>query len=227
LKNHGLKGKWAEEKWLLFAFSALYLLYAIFLVEMRIRYILPIVPPLVILTVYGIHNIYLRIVHPPFLFAVIIVLLAGNGVYLWRYFHKVSPTEYLFAGESRESYLSRMLSEYPAVQYINQNLPGEAKVYFLFIGRRVYYCKRDYFHDSGDYAGSLLRMIQSAQNADGIRDKLRSEGLTHLLARENLLKRFLANNLSSERLKMWGSFTRSHLQLLFRARGYSVYQIHG
>ena len=221
------RGKWVEEKRLLFSFSLLYLLYAIFLVDMRIRYILPIVPPLVILTVYGIHNIYMRIVNPSFLFAVIVALIALNGVYLWRYFDKVSPVDYLLANESREVYLTRMLPEYPALQYINQDLPAEAKVYFLFVGRRVYYSKRDYFHDAGDNAWILLRIIQNAQSKDAIKLSLRNQGLTHLLAREDLLNRFLTNNLNSEQLRRWSSFARLHLQPLFRARGYSVYQIHG
>jgi len=221
------KGKWVEEKRLLFCFALLYLLYAIFLVDMRIRYILPIVPPLVILAVYGIHNIYMRIVNPSFLFAVIVALIALNGVYLWRYFDKVSPVDYLLANESREDYLTRMLPEYPALQYINQDLPAEAKVYFLFVGRRVYYSKRDYFHDAGDNAWILLRMIQNAKNEDAIKLELGNQGLTHLLAREGLLKRFLTNNLTSDQLRMWSSFTRLHLRPLFRTRGYSVYQIHG
>jgi len=221
------KGKWVKEKRLLFSFALFYLLYAIFLADMRIRYILPIVPPLVILTVYGIHNIYMRIVNPSFLFAVIVALIAFNGVYLWRYFDKVSPVDYLLSKESRVDYLTRMLPEYPALQYINQNLPTEAKVYFLFIGRRVYYSERDYFHDACDNAWILLRIIQNAQNEDAIKLSLRNQGLSHLLAREDLLNRFLTNNLNSEQLKMWGSFTRLHLQLLFQARRYSVYLIHG
>jgi hypothetical protein len=89
------KGKWAEEKRLFFDFAAFYLLYALFLGDFRVRYILPIVPPLVILSVYGIHNIYLRIIHPFFLFAALILLTALNGVYLWDYFQTVSPLDYL------------------------------------------------------------------------------------------------------------------------------------
>src|SRR5207237_10223824 len=54
------KGKWNEEKRYFISFAALFLAYAIFLVDLRIRYILPIVPPLVVLLVYGIFIVYLR-----------------------------------------------------------------------------------------------------------------------------------------------------------------------
>lgn len=221
------KGKWVQEKKLLFTFALFYLLYAFFLVDMRIRYVLPIVPPLIILSVYGVHNIYLRIVHPSILFVVIILLMVPNGVYLWDYFRKVSPTDYLRGREGREAYLSRMLLEYPAIQYINRNLPATARIYFLFMGRRVYYCKRGYFHDTGDNAWVLLRMIQSAQDKSDIKGKLQRRGLTHLLVREELLKRFLSNNLSLRQQRIWDSFATFHLQGLFRARGYSLYRVHG
>ena len=221
------KGKWREEKRLLFAFSFLYLLYAFFLADLRVRYILPIVPPLVILLVYAVHNIYLRIVHPSLLYGAVILLLATNGVYLWNYFQALSPLGYLRGHESREAYLTRVLPDYPSLQFINQRLPSTAKVYFLFMGRRVYYCEREYFHDGGDNPWVLLRIIQSAREGNDIRVKFRERGLTHLLVREELLGRFLANNLTSEQSKVWGSFAGGHLMGLFHSRGYSVYRIHG
>jgi len=221
------KGKWVEEKKILFGFVLCYFFYAVFLAEMRIRYILPIVPPLAILLVYGLHNIYLRITHPALLFAAVIFLLGLNGVYLWNYFREVSPLDYLSGRESRQAYLTRVLPDYPSLQFINGNLPSTAKVYFLFMGRRVYYCEREYFHDGGEYAGTLLRMIRSARDESDIQAKLREKGLTHLLVRDNLLEAFLANNLTSGQSKVWGSFAGGHLMGLFHSRGYSVYRIHG
>jgi len=221
------KGKWGEEKKLMFSFVVFYLLYALFLVDLRIRYLLPMVAPLVILLVYGVHNIYLRILHPSILVGALIVLLAFNGIYLWNYFQSVSPLGFLSGKESREGFLNRMLPDYPAVQYINQKLPPTAKIYFIFMGRRVYYCLRDYFHDPGDHAWSLVRMIQEAQSERGVKTKLEEKGLTHLLVRDELLEKFLRNNLSSEKQKLWESFVALHLRGLFRDQRYSLYQVHG
>jgi len=221
------KGKWGEEKKLMFGFVVFYFLYALFLVDLRIRYLLPVVAPLVILLVYGVHNIYLRILHPSILVGGVVILLAFNGVYLWNYFQSVSPLGFLSGKESREGFLNRMLPDYPAVQYINQKLPSTAKIYFIFMGRRVYYCLRDYFHDPGDLAWSLVRMIQEAQSESGVKTKLEEKGLTHLLVRDELLQRFLRNNLSSEKQKLWDSFVALHLRGLFRDQRYSLYQVHG
>ncbi len=196
------KGKWGDEKKLMFGFVVFYFLYALFLVDLRIRYLLPVVAPLVILLVYGVHNIYLRILHPSILVGGVVILLAFNGVYLWNYFQSVSPLGFLSGKESREGFLNRMLPDYPAVQYINQKLPSTAKIYFIFMGRRVYYCLRDYFHDPGNLAWSLVRMIQEAQSESGVKTKLEEKGLTHLLVRDELLQRFLRNNLSSDKQKL-------------------------
>ena len=62
-------GKWPEDKKLLAGFALLSLLYALFLVDLRVRYVLSIVPPLAILAVYGVFNIYARIKRPAILFA--------------------------------------------------------------------------------------------------------------------------------------------------------------
>lgn len=221
------KGKWVEDKKFLFGFAIFFLLYALFLVDLRIRYILPIVPPLVILLVYGIHNVYLRIVHPSLLVGAVFLLVALNGVYLWNYFHSVSPVKFLRGKESQEGYLTRMLPDYPANQYINQNLPATARVYFILMGRRVYYSQRDYYHDPGNNPWYLMWMIENSQSEEGIVEKLREKGLTHLLVREDLLKEFLRGNLVPEKQRVWDSFVFNHLKGLFRDRRYSVYQING
>jgi len=221
------KGKWTEDKKVFFGFALLYFLYAFVLVDMRIRYILPIVPPLVILLVYGIHNLYMEIRRPALLIGTVLLLVAWNGFYLVRYVQTVSPLGVLSGHESREAFLTRMVPDYGAFRYINGNLPGDARIYFIFMGRRGYYCHRDYFHDSGDYPGLLLRTIRRAQGAQEVADSLRKRGLTHLLLREDLLGRFLQNNLNPDKQRLWQAFAQSHLQLLFREGRYSVYSLHG
>lgn len=221
------KGKWPEEKKLLASFAALFLAYAIFLVDLRIRYILPIVPPLVILAVYGIFNLYLRIKRPVYLFFGLLVFAAWHGAYLWGYINAAEPYGYLTGSESRDAYLSRMLPEYGAFRYINRETPGSAKIYLLFVGRRAYYCERNYFHDGGDLPGYLLAAIRSAESAAEIEAVLRQKQITHLMAREDLLTRFLGDNLAPDERARWNRFVETYLELEFRGRGYAVYRLHG
>jgi Dolichyl-phosphate-mannose-protein mannosyltransferase len=220
------KGKWLEEKKRLMSFAVLFFLYALFLVDLRVRYILPVVPPMVILFTYGVFNVYLRMKRPAYLFAVLSCCAAFNGYYLWRYCRDVAPLRYLTGQENRTAYLDRTLPEYPAFQYLNGELSPTAKIYLLFMGRRAYYCQREYFHDGGELPGFLLQAIQSAKEPVDVARRLKALRLTHLLVRDELLIRFLRDNLKPAQQKLWEAFTANHLKTLFRERGYSVLQLH-
>jgi hypothetical protein len=221
------KGKWLEEKKVLVSFALLFFLYALFLVDLRARYILPIVPPMAILLTYSVFNVYLRIKQPVYLFAVLFGFAAYNGYYLWRYFQDVAPSGYVTGRETREAYLARALPEYPAFQYVNRELSPMTKIYLLFVGRRVYYCEREYFHDGGELPGFLLRAIRSAKEPADVARQLKTRHLTHLLVRDELLIRFLRDNLDPAQQRLWDAFATNHLKNLFRDRGHSVLQLHG
>lgn len=221
------KGKWLEEKKLLVSFVLLLLLYTVFLVELRIRYILAAVPLLVILFSYGVFNTYLSIKRPVVLALVLLSFAGWHGVYSVKYFRAAEPLAYLTGAVSRTEYLTRALPEYSAFDYINRQTSNDAKVYLLFVGRRAYYCERNYFHDGGDLPGFLLGAIRVAKTAEQIEQSLRQNQITHLMAREDLLARFLSNNLTPEQGRLWNEFAGRTLKLGFRERGYAVYQLHG
>ena len=221
------KGKWREDKELLGSFAVLFLFYALFLVDLRIRYVLPIVPALVVLAVYGVFNVYIRIKRPVYLFGVLITFIAWHSLYLAGYVRAAAPLAYLGGSESRDTYLARALPEYAAFRFINRNTEPSAKIYLLFIGRRAYYCERDYFHDGGDLPGYLLAAIRAAKSADEIALALQRKQITHLMVREDLLMKFLTHNLTSTQAAVWNHFVQSGLVLEFRDHGHSVYRVHG
>lgn len=219
------KGKWLEEKKLLVSFALLLLLYAVFLVDLRIRYILAVVPLLVILFAFGVFNTYLSIKRPAILGIVLLSFAAWHGVYSVKYFRDAEPLAYLAGAISRTEYLTRALPEYSAFDYINRQTSNDAKVYLLFVGRRAYYYERNYFHDGGDLPGFLLGAIRAAKNAEQIELSLRQNQITHLMAHEDLLARFLSNNLTPDQGRLWNEFAGRALKLGFRERGYAVYQL--
>jgi len=221
------KGKWLEEKKFVAGFAALFFLYALFLVEIRIRYILMIVPPLIVLSVYGVFNVYLRIKRPAYVAGVLLVFIAWHGSYLWRYVSDLAPLAYLRGSESRDAYLARMLPEYTALQFINRHTEPSAKIYLLFIGRRAYYCERNYFHDGGELPGFLLATIRAAKSPEQIAQSLKQMHISHLMLREYLLAAFLSNNLTADQAKLWNEFAATRLTPVFRERGHSVYQLNG
>jgi hypothetical protein len=146
---------------------------------------------------------------------------------LSKYVADAEPAGYLSGTVSRAQYLTRRLPEYAAFEYINRETPATAKIYLLFVGRRAYYCERDYYHDGGELPGVLLAAIRAAKNAEQIAQSLKQKRITHLMAREELLAAFLTHNLTADQARMWNEFATSGLQLGFRAHGYAVYQLHG
>ena len=221
------KGKWLEDKKFLISFALLLFLYGLFLVGLRIRYILSMVPPLIALSVYGVFNVYLRIKRPVYLSVVLLAFASWHGVYLWHYFQAAAPLNYLVGSESRQAYLARMLPEYAALQYIKRETSPAAKIYLLFAGRRAYYCERDYFHDGGDLPGFLLAAVRGAKAPEQIGQSLKQKTITHLLTRDDLLAQFLSHNLTAQQAQVWNEFAVNRLKLKFRERGFSVYQING
>jgi hypothetical protein len=221
------KGKWLEEKKLLITFALLYFAYALFLVDLRVRYILLIVPPLVALFAFGVFNVYLRIKQPAYLFAGLLFFAGLNASYLWSYWRAEEPVKYLLSGKGREDYLAQRLPEFAVYRYVNHELPSTAKIYLLFIGRRAYYCEREYFHDGGELPGFLLQAIRSAKEPGDIARQLEAKHLTHLLVRDELLIRFLRENLDPAQQRIWDGLASGHLTPLFRRNGYSLLQLHG
>jgi len=219
------KGKWIDEKKLVAIFAFCYLLYAIFLVDLRIRYILLMVPPLVFLLVYGVFNMYLSIERPAYLIAGLLIFAMWHGTYLWRYLQAAETFAYLRGKETREDFLLRALPEYAALQFVNQKVPQTAKIYLLFLGRRAYYCERDYFHDPGELPAFLMGAIRAAEDPREIGRTLKNKNITHLMVREDLLTRFLSDNLTPSQSQIWHGFTANGLKLAFREREYAVYQI--
>lgn len=89
------------------------------------------------------------------------------------------PWAYLSGAESREAYLTRRLGEhYVTMQALNEQLPPDAVVTFLW-EPRSYYCDLDCRPDSIlDKYGHLVYLHDDAA---GIAEAWRTEGVTHLL----------------------------------------------
>jgi hypothetical protein len=47
------------------------------------------------------------------------------------------------------------------------------------------------------------------------------------MLREDILTEFLTHNLTARQTALWNQFAQNRLDLKFRDRGHSVYQLHG
>jgi hypothetical protein len=214
------------------AFSLLYFLFAFNTGVLRIRYLVPMVPCLVILSMHGLRNLELlaerRLQKPRLLTAVWLVpvslLLAWNGSYIWQQFQEVDPLSYITGRLSRDEYLSRQLPDYPIMQYANKNLPASAKILCIFMGWRGYYLDRPHsFDQHGNADGLLAWLKQPGMTVEQIGQRLKEKGFSHLLIRRDLLYNQLRQEEVSTQ-QLWVAIEQRHLLPLTSHLYYTLYQ---
>lgn len=210
-------------------FAILYIVIALFTTDMRIRYIAPAIPPLIVLSVLGLKGLIEKISkfsgRTAFLNMLIAVMVLGvfwsNGTYLVALFQYIDPVSYLSGRVDRDTYITRFRREYPAIQYANQYLPDNARVLCLLIGNRTYYLDRDFclapdfFHRNslGTYDEKMLS------------ERLHATGATHIIFGLPTYYDWIQKNLTKEEMNIFQKFFDKKTELLFEKYGYQVLKI--
>jgi hypothetical protein len=92
---------------------------------------------------------------------------------------KIDPLPYLTGRESRDVYLTRRLGAYYAtMQAIDESLPAEARIVFLW-EPRSYYCQRECRPDS--ILDEFPHLVYQYGTAEAIAQAWQEAGVTHVL----------------------------------------------
>lgn len=217
-----------REKKIMLVFSVLFFCIALFTSVLRIRYIAPIIPPLVILSLFGLKNLVtifdrhrnrgIKKAGIPFIVLILIAVFSLHAHYITGRFREVDPFSYISGKVGRDEYISRFIPEYPALIYINNTLDPDAKVLFIFLGKRGYYCDREYIFD----IGMMHDLIRNAEKPGDMAQGLRNRGITHLLVNYPLFERWMKDNFSSEKQGLTRTFFRTSTRLLFHENGFGL-----
>lgn len=224
----GLVDKYRHEKFFLLTFSILFFAFAFFSQSLRVRYIAPIIPPLVILSVFGLRNIVLWIRSTPSKWgkfsagisasAVMFIFATYSADYLVEQFRYVQPLSYLSGRVDRETYITRYRPEYPVIQYANQNLPYEARILLVFMGRRGYYLDRDYVPG----VDRLGKLFLDSDSPEGVLRALRQDSISHLLVYIPIFDKWAGDNLGGERQEIMKRFFKDNTRPLSFHQGYAL-----
>ncbi|MCA1786244.1 MAG: hypothetical protein LC657_09715, partial [Desulfobacteraceae bacterium] len=211
-------------------FSVLFLLYACLMTSVRVRYFSPILPPLVVLSMFGLYNIQrpgglgARLFGPArkwVVFAVVAVMLGMNAAYMVERFKKDRPLAYLSGKLSRDEYIQMFRPEYAAFQYANANLAQDAKIFGLYMGGRGYYSDRYIaFPDA-----LLHRAAREAATGKDVAATLTGSGFTHILMSYGGLNLWLKEAASDHDRQVLRQFFESHVDVLFSKDGYGLFEI--
>lgn len=215
-------------------FAIFFILVSTFLDQTRIRYILPVVPLLSTLTVMGFINILnWTISHPnPFryiltgiCFFVFTVLLVQNIFYVKHYYQKISPMNYALGKESRDDFISRHIGSYPAIKYINQHTPDNARIRLILLAGRGYYLDRIYEDDPSMGMSFISRLVAASADDKTFHSYIASLGYTHLLLRIDLFYKYLQDNYTAETIKYFLRQMQNSTEIVYNKNNFAVIKI--
>lgn len=222
------------EKLFFLFFSIFFLLITFFLDQIRIRYVLPAIPFLVILSVTGLVNIFawltaressIRKIFITGLTIMILVFLTINIIYLQEYFRKIEPVKYLVQKESRDDFIARHDSSYPAMTYINKNTPENSRIRMILLAGRGYHLNRIYMEDRSMGMEMIHGMINHSHDEKIFRKYLASFNCTHLLVRDDLFQQFLRDNFTPEKVEQLKKQMNTALRMVYKEHKYAVFSV--
>jgi len=220
-----------RETAILLFFSIAFIVYAFFAEDMRIRYISPIIPPLIILSVFGFKRIH-EIINDKFTdnrriyFAILSTLLVSlliliNVFYIFEQFKYVDPFSFISGKVTRDEYITTYRPEYPVVQYANKNLSEKSKILSVFLGNRRYYSDREMVFNEKIF----LETIKTSKSSEKVLRKLKNKSITHIILWEKLFIEWAKINFDKKELVMLQLFFKNRAKLLFASGGYRLYQL--
>lgn len=162
--------------------------------DIRIRYLIPIISPVVILNIFSIH--YLLSLKKQALrylsFLFIGIYAFYNIVYGYGLLYHLDHIKYLRGQESKVDYLRRKVVFFPIYEYINQHTKHNTVIYDVMSGHRSYYVNREYIHHPKHVDTVFMNYIIQNKNYNDYETYLHTlatrhgKGATHLLIRPYL-----------------------------------------
>ena len=219
------------EQKILLSFAILFILYAYFKMDMRIRYIAPAIPPLVILSTFGLYRIHKFIARhwsqgrgQGAQIAVVVlaaVILIFNAAYIIHQFKLVDPFSYICGRVERDAYITRYRPEYTIIQYANTHLAANAKLLVLFMGNRRYYSDRELIFGNNLF----LKSVKKVDSAQAILNDLQKRGFSHILIRYDLFNNWTDKQFGDREKKMLKVFFARDVKPLFSKNGYGLFEL--
>lgn len=219
-----------ERNWFL-GFSVFLLIYTFIAQSMRTRYIAPIIPALVILSVIGVFRLKKVIqeectdktkrFYTCFAIVSLILFMLINVNYFINQFKYVKPFDYICSELSRDEYITKFRPEYPVIMYANKNLPKNSIILGIFMGNRRYYSDKEMiFNDR-----LLSQTNGTAKSSKILFDTLKKKSITHILIWESYLIQWMRLNYSNKDLIDLHKFFNNYTTKIYSSRGYTLYQL--
>jgi len=114
---------------------------------------------------------------------------------------------------------------YDAVEYINNNIPMDAIIFTMFLGRRGYYLDRAYKNESSFGMSTISHMVNSSDDEEKFLEYIWSMNVTHILMRSDMVNKYLQNNFSTKEVNRLLRLVEKYWKKVYENNGYSVWDI--
>jgi 4-amino-4-deoxy-L-arabinose transferase-like glycosyltransferase len=196
-----------------------------FMVRTYFRYIIPFIPVAGLTFAYFISETEINRYVQQIIFLVLILLVTSTLVQVINIeLMTMNPWEVVSGKQSKFGYLSTQRPSYPnpyyqVIDWANKNLKPDAKI--LFVSEcRGYYCKRNFLVQTiGDFNPLLIFLRQKCVNGDDLYQKLRENGVTHILVNVPEARRLASYDIldfSPQELKIFSEFWKKYVKEVYR-----------
>lgn len=221
-------GEHAREHWFFASFAILMVALVLFLVDMRLRWIVAIVPPLVVLAAGGLRAVHYalqnRLPSASWANAVTGLLIAAyflpNLAYAYALFEKIDPLPYVTGRQDYATYVRQKRPEYAAIALANQLVPPGRKALALYLGDRRYY----FTVDAIAVNEVFTRIAEQSASGDAIADRLLGLGYSHLVVHAELFRQWL-DTADADTVTRVNAFIGTRLKERLFEGGYGLYEI--
>jgi hypothetical protein len=152
---------------------------------------------------------------------IVIASLSWNMWFLGKQFLTVGYYMPVLGIEQEKDFLARKVPGYPALEFINQNLPSSSYLLCAWTGAYGYYLNRKYYSDTFIEDITLKEFIHSSINSRELSQKLLQTGFTHLFLNFSISEKNMGQN---ERV-IFDDLLRQETREIFRFQNQRVLEI--
>lgn len=211
-------------------YVALTLVYTTLAIDMRIRYIISILSPMVVLSTFGLYHLKKwldRKTFPKYVTELVLTGLIGiyfvyNINYGIKLFHRIDPIPYIMGDLDRDQYINQHLPYYSLNKLANQKVPLDGKLLGIYTGNRRYYIDVPLILDSE----LIFNISNHVNNANQLFNEFSKLHITHILVRVDLFNSQI--NRHNEKIRnIIANFFTNNTQLLKHKGLFALYKIKG
>jgi len=190
----------------------------------QMRYLIPLFGLLAIVT----GAILTRYRRRKAVFCLLLSLIGGsllfNGYHIAHEFFRTNPVRVAAGLESRNAFLTRMIPAFSMYRLVNRDLPSQSRVFLIYMKNYTFLCDRACYSDSMFEAHTLQTILRRSSSPEGVRNRLRKDGFTHLLYDEAYLIGDLSI-LTAREKELFLAFRDRYLALVNRSGSYRLDQL--